>query len=285
MKKLFPFLLVLASCSRIKDIPYAPETTPEQWLQMQSYTEIHLGSFSFILTQPSSTFFIYFLGILTIALGLIFLKKQDKQQSKKWWGIALVLWGLGALSAGTSYQAFGYELKCAGREICCWTSWYEIVYLVLTVASVFSMMIAIAYSNFAEKARKRLIVYSVSLYSIYLLATLYGILTLSWFFISFEFLIVVLGPNILFLFFVNWLDYSKYKKAMDLKLMLIWSSLGGVIALYFVYFLSGVENVLWSKGIWFTANDVLHLALVAWMLYIAYNLPKTLKDFGNDKIS
>jgi len=51
-------------------------------------------------------------------VGLRFLLDQRGQQSRMWWGIGLLLTGLGALAAGTSYQAFGYELKCNGRETC-----------------------------------------------------------------------------------------------------------------------------------------------------------------------
>jgi hypothetical protein len=51
-----------------------------------------------------------------------------------WWGVALVPWDAGAL-AGTSYEAFRYAAKCAGRPACVWKSGWELLYLILSVAN------------------------------------------------------------------------------------------------------------------------------------------------------
>lgn len=40
------------------------------------------------------------------------------------------------------------------------------------------------------------------------------------------------------------------------------------MAVYYGYLLSGIPEGLWAKGVWFSANDVLHLGLIAWMVYI-----------------
>ena len=36
---------------------------------------------------------------------------NKEQQSHYYWNIGLILWGISAILAGTSYQAFGYELN------------------------------------------------------------------------------------------------------------------------------------------------------------------------------
>ncbi len=44
--------------------------------------------------------------------------------------------------------------------------------------------------------------------------------------------------------------------------------IGVVIGLYFLYYLLGITPRLWAQGIWFSENDILHLSLIAWMVYI-----------------
>ena len=124
---LFSLMLlpIMFSCNRLDNIPYSPLKTPAECLKEQPYVNLKIAETNFIFIQPTSTIFVYSLGILTFIIGIYFLKNSKKHKSKKWWGIALIFWGLGALLAGTSYQAFGYEIKCNGREYCVWTSWWE----------------------------------------------------------------------------------------------------------------------------------------------------------------
>ncbi|MFT4520608.1 MAG: hypothetical protein ACI9JM_003012, partial [Halioglobus sp.] len=137
-------LLQLGGCSRIDSLLYQPETTPQQWCEAMPCVE--LFSTGLILNQPSSTLMVYLLGFMWLWVGWRFWKNENGQQSRRWWAIAMTLGGIAALSAGTSYQAFGYELKCAGRELCTWTSWWEIAYLVIQAASMNAMLVAVAYS-------------------------------------------------------------------------------------------------------------------------------------------
>ncbi|MBK8418525.1 hypothetical protein [Candidatus Villigracilis saccharophilus] len=217
-------------------------------------------------------------GILAIAVGLYFLKIRAGQLSRFWWGIALLLWGIGALLAGTSYEAFSYAIKCAGRETCLWTSWWEILYLLASVWSIDAMMLAVAYSSTTGKLRKALSVYSVINAIIYFIIVMIGVFIPVKFLISFELLLVVSAPGIIAFFVINGWRYFKFKQSLDLTLLGTWIWLGVTIAAYFLYLISGNTTSLWAKGMWFSENDVLHIGLIIWMLYIAFVLAPKVKD-------
>ncbi len=281
MKRILFFLLtsfLLTACGRLDSIPYTPAQTPETWLQIQPFAEFKFASQNVIFIQPSTSIIVYFLGVLTIGVGLYFLKIRHGQLSRLWWGIALLLWGIGALLAGTSYEAFSYAIKCAGREACLWTSWWEILYLLASVWSIDAMMLAVAYSSTTGKLRKALSVYSVINAIVYFIIVMIGVFIPVKFLISFELLLVVAAPSIIAFFVINGWRYSKYKLRSDLTLLGTWIWLGVTIAAYFLYLISGNTASLWARGLWFSENDVLHIGLIIWMLYIAFALAPQVKD-------
>ena len=96
------------------------------------YISLSLFKHQYILIQPSSTILVYSLGLIMISFGVLFFITRKQQTSREYWGIGLILWGISAIVAGTSYQAFGYELKCNYREFFLFTSNFELVYMLLT---------------------------------------------------------------------------------------------------------------------------------------------------------
>ncbi|MCX6054169.1 MAG: hypothetical protein NTZ74_04490 [Chloroflexi bacterium] len=271
-------VLLLTGCERLSSMPYLPKQTADTWLKMQPFVNLKIGSSHFILTQPSSTILIYLLGFITLTAGAIVFHHRGIHKSRTWWAIALLLWGIGAFFAGTSYQAFGYQIKCLGRDLCSWTSWWEIAYMLVTVASVNAMLVAGAYSSATGRLRKSMIAYGLFNISLYIVVIALGVILLNRFMISFELLLIFCGPNILFLFIQNLIRSSKTNQKLDRFLRAAWIWLGMTIIAYYLYLTLGYSEKLWERGIWFHANDVLHVGLIIWMVFLSINISRRMVD-------
>ena len=281
MKRIIPYLaalLCLAACGRIDTIPYSPRQTPETWLQIQPYARIKFGAQDVIFVQPSTSTIVYLLGVVTIVAGGYFLKIRDEQRSRLWWGIALLFWGVGAILAGTSYEAFSYAIKCAGRDTCLWTSWWEIMYLILSAWSIDAMMLAVAYSSASGRPRNVLMTYAIANAVLYFVVVLIGMFIPVKFLISFEFLLAVSAPGVVAFFVIHGWRYSRHRQPLDLVYLGTWIWLGVTIAAYFLYLISGNTASLWAKWMWFSENDVLHIGFILWMIYIVFILAPRVKD-------
>ncbi|MFC2030517.1 hypothetical protein ACFLWA_07315 [Chloroflexota bacterium] len=232
---------------------------------------IRLASKAIILTQPSSTFLVYLLGILAIGLGFNFLRLHRDGLPGLWWGIALLLWGIGALLAGTSYQAFGYQIKCAGRETCAWTSWWEVVYLMLQQLSMAALLVATAFCCTQGTLQTVLLGYALLSAAVYVVLTFIGGIIPVKSLITFELMVWFSTPVFLIMFVLNGWRYYMLGAPLDLALVGAWLLLLVTMATYWLYDKLELTPKLWAKGrgIWFSQNDVLHTGLILWMIYIA----------------
>lgn len=248
--------------------------------------KINFLSRDIILTQPTSTFFVYFLGLLTIGVGMYFLLIQGSEVSRLWWGISLLLWGIGALLAGTSYQAFGYEIKCAGRQSCAWTSWWEVVYLMFQQVSMSAMLVAVSYSSTAGALLMILLAYALVSSVVYIIVTLIGGIIPVKSFITFDLMVKVSVPVLLLVFILSGWRYYALRTSMDLSLLGTWILLSLTGAAYYVYDKFDITGKLWARGagVWFSQNDVLHIGLILWMVYIATVVANRVKDYSGSII-
>lgn len=247
----------------------SPQMTPSFYLSTIPYIEIG----SMVIITPSSTFFVYLLGAITLYFGIRLFQQKDNQ-TKKLWGFSLMLWGIGTLLAGTSYQALGYELKCEGLPYCLFTSWFELSYLFVTAVSITVMAYAVSINTLAGSKRTvYLKIVTVGLI-IYSLSLLVGVIFEIYFFITYEYFLLFFLPYFLSFFIMNIKGYQKNKNILDRGLIIVWLLMLVVNILYFVYLFSGIGESLYEhQQIWFSANDVLHLGLIYWM-YDIYRVIK-----------
>lgn len=271
-------LFFLSACNRLDEVNYTPKISPQSFLQNQHWIKIEAGDFSFIWSQPTSTIIVYFVGLFTMYAGYTFLRNRKKEQSKLWWGVGLLLTGLGALFAGTSYQAFGYEIKCNGREFCTCTSWWEVIYMLLSVPGMNAFLVATAYTNAKGNFRKGIMVYAFTNNIGYSILLLYGAFAPDKFLVSFECMSLVSAPSVIFLLLLHGTNYAKNKDKMNLLLLITWLIFVIVGITYGVYLSSGIATSLWQKGIWFTENDVLHLGMIGWVYYLLKKLKNGIID-------
>ena len=214
-----------------------------------------------ILQQPSSTILVFLLGLVTIGVGIPYLRQSGF--IARWLGINFVLWGLGAWVAGISYQAFGAALKCTGSQACAWTNGVELFYMILTVLSINALLVA--YSGFT-KHKVQANLQRLALISVWGYTILQGIgmLLPVKFLLSYEFMLLFLATDILLMMSIS---YRRKTQVLHLRLWMIWLLFLGVNAAYFVALFSGYALPLYeTSGIWFNENDVLHILLLAWML-------------------
>ena len=221
-----------------------------------------------------------------MAIGIYFLATRNTEKSRLNWGIGLILCGLGALLAGTSYQAFGYELKCRGRPLCLFTSDFELIYLLVTAWSINFLVAATAFSSARGKLRKCVLVFSVADGIAYSLFLIIGSLLPNRFLVSYEGFMAFIGINFLFMFVLNILHYHKERDRLNRNMIMIWVGFLVVNLGYFAALFSGYASNLYDKaGIWFNENDVLHVLLILWMGLVFLLLRKILVDSGRKRVT
>ncbi|MRS03963.1 hypothetical protein EG832_12195 [bacterium] len=272
-------IVFLCFFSNSNQLIMMPLTTPEQFLINMPHIKMSLFSHDLIFIQPSSSIFVYTLGLLMIVIGVFFVASRGIHKSRSYWGIGLILWGISAIVAGTSYQAFGYELKCAEREYCLFTSNFELVYMLLTAFSINFLVAATAFTSLGALGRKKLILFAVVDAVLYFIYLFIGAMTPIKFLISYEGFMAFIGVNFVFMFILNIRHYKKYKDPLNKGLITIWIGFLVVNIGYFVFLFGQFGQKLYSStGIWFNENDALHVLLIIWAIIILWILRKKLVD-------
>jgi hypothetical protein len=271
---IFGIAISIALSDELSALLQEPLLTADAWLE--GHPHIQVGSR--IVSEPSSSLLIFLLAILYLRIAYLFFREHNGQQSRLWWGIFMLFFGLGAILAGVSYQAFSFEIKCRGYDYCLWTSWWEICYMICTVAGVGAAFIAVAYSVLSNKARSFWICYAQVSTLVYVGVVSFGSVSANRFLISFEMMIIFVLTGFLAIAANSVWQYRQNKNPLIKTILKVGMLLMTVIAIYFIGLISGYTELLWAKGIWFNANDLLHLLLFGWVLYSYNVLNKSLVD-------
>jgi hypothetical protein len=255
---------------------YTPPTTPQQWCEQRPC--VAWGGT--VVDEPLGSALVFLLAGLWLAAGIRFLLTQHNQSSRFWLGIALVLGGIGAALAGISYQAFGYVLKCAGRDLCVLTDGFEVGYSVTQALSVSAMLIAASYACTAAGLRRGLIAYAALNVVVYGAISIAGVMLPSAPLLSYLVLMLFALPGILIVALISTRRYLRNHGALDRSLMISILLLIVVQAAYYAYESAGLTATLWDggRGIYFSENDVLHVGMMLWLAYMVFVVGKRLRD-------
>lgn len=266
----------LTGCGRLDELTYDPPVTPQEWCLDRPCVEVGDS----IVNEPLGTFLVFALAALWVGVGIYFLATRRGQRSRLWLGVALVLGGLGAAQAGVSYQAFSYQLKCAGLEVCRYTNGFEVGYSVTQAWSVSAMLVAVAFACTNGGARRGLIIYSVANAAIYCLLAITGVMLPSKFLLSFEVLMLFALPGIIIVIIVAARRYRLNHGPAERAIMWAAVLLVLVNVAYFTYYALGVTQTLWNQGagFYFSENDVLHVGMILWLWFVGAKLGPTLAD-------
>jgi hypothetical protein len=88
-------------------------------------------------------------------------------------------------------------------------------------------------------------------------------------------------PPFLIMLILNGWRYRTLDTAMDLAFVGAWVWLLLTMMAYWLYDKLDITPKLWAKGkgVWFSQNDVLHIGLILWMIYIATVVAKRVQDY------
>ncbi len=270
---ILPFFLT--GC-KLDQLLIEPGITPSQWCVMRPCVKFA----GMIINEPFGSFLVFLLAALWIGAGFIFLASNRGQKSRLWLGIALVLGGIGAAQAGISYQMFSFILKCQGRQFCLLTNGFEVGYSLTQAVSVSAMLVSVAYACAGGYFRRVVIYYSFANVIFYFFVTIAGVTGPSRVLLSFEVLMLFALPGLLFVILISGARFIKTRNPLSGSLVKAALMQVLVQAAYFGYYASGLTQKLYNHGlgIYFSENDVLHVGMILWLIYVVHEVGKHLKD-------
>lgn len=233
-----------------------------------------------VLNEPLGTFLVFALAALWIAVGIYFIASRAGQRSRVWLGVALILGGIGAALAGVSYQAFSYVLKCQGWEYCRLTNGFEVGYSITQAVSVSAMLVAVAYACTSGRTRRALSIYAGLNVAVYLGVSAIGVMLPNALLLSFTVLMLFAVPGLVLVMVISGRHYRRDHDAMS-RAILIAAILQVVVQIaYYGYYAAGITAMLWDSGngFYFSENDVLHVGIVLWLVYVWRALGPRLRD-------
>ena len=273
MRRFTVLAVLLAGCGRLDELQYSPATTPDQWCQQRPCVEVG----DTILNEPLGTVLVFGLALLWLIVGTYFLLTRAGQRSRAWFGLALLLGGVSAALAGISYQALSYVLKCEGLQYCRLTNGFEVGYSLTQACSVSAMLIAVAYACTTGGTRRGFLTYAGVNAGVYVLVTVIAVMLPSAVLLSFPVLMLFAVPGLVMVIVIAARRRADRMARVILNIALLQIL---VQAAYFAYYAAGITQTLWDdgKGFYFSENDVLHVGMILWLVYVWRALGPLLRD-------
>jgi len=142
-----------------------------------------------------------------------------------------------------------------------------------------ALLVATALSCTQGKLRMVLLSYALFSAGAYTISTFIGGLIPLKPLITFELMVWISSPIFLINCFLNGWRYFKFNSSMDLVLLGVWGWLLVTMLAYWLYNKLEITQKLWAKRIWFSQNDVLHIGLILWVLYITAVVTNQVFDY------
>ena len=86
------------------------------------------------------------------------------------------------------------------------------------------------------------------------------------------------APAIVLALILTGRGFCERRDRLSLAPLRTWGGFVMVIVAYILALAMGITQKLWTEGIWFTENDVLHVGMILWILHIAAVLPKSVTE-------
>ena len=125
------------------------------------------------------------------------------------------------------------------------------------------------------KAQRIIFVYAIANFAVYIMVTIAGVLLPSAVLLSFTLLLLFAVPALVL---VAILGLRRRSEPLARRILWVLVLLVAVQIAYLAYYAAGVTGTLWASGIYFSANDVLHVGMVLWLIVTAALLGPTLRD-------
>ena len=128
------------------------------------------------------------------------------------------------------------------------------------------MVVAVAFALSSARAQRGIALYAILNLVVYVVVTIVGIALPSALLLSFEVLLLFAVPALVI---VAVLAIRRWRESLARRILWVLVLLVLVQVAYLAYFAAGLTQTLWASGIYFSANDVLHVGMLIWLVVTA----------------
>lgn len=149
------------------------------------------------------------------------------------------------------------------------------------LVSMNTLLVAVSYSCVEGFLQVVLLIYALGCSVIYVVTIFVAAFVPAKQLLTFNVMVWASMPAFLICIIINGWRYYQYHSPMDQSLLFTWVLLFVTSALYWVYDELDITTTLYQKRkIWFSQNDVLHVCLIFWVIYIGVIVANRVQDYS-----